>query len=59
MVKSKNVYLITCNSLFLSQTQQEAANIEKSKMERDISELENNIQGVSVFLASKLLLLLK
>ncbi|XP_010216533.1 PREDICTED: centrosomal protein of 135 kDa [Tinamus guttatus] len=27
------------------QIQQEAANLEKSKMERDISELENNIQG--------------
>lgn len=58
MVKSKNLYLITCNSIFLFQIQQEAANLDKSKMQRDISELENNIQGVSAFLGSKLLLLL-
>lgn len=54
MVKSKNLYLITCNSIFVFQIQQEAANLEKSKMQRDISELENNIQGVSAFLGSKL-----
>lgn len=59
MVKSKNVYLITCNSTFLFQIQQEAANLEKSKMQHDISELENNIQGVSAFLGIKILLLLK
>lgn len=59
MVKSKNLYLITCNPIFLSQIQQEAANLEKSKMQHDISELESNIQGVSAFLGSKLLLLLK
>lgn len=42
----------------MSQIQQEAANLEKSKMHRDISELEENIQGVSAFLGSHILLLL-
>lgn len=39
--------------------QQEEANHETSKLQHDISELENNIQGVSAFLGSKLLLFLK
>lgn len=32
---------------------QEAANHEKSKLQHDISELENTIQGVSAFLGTK------
>lgn len=38
---------------------QEAANHEKSKLQHDISELENTIQGVSAFLGSKVLLFFK
>lgn len=38
---------------------QEAADHEKSKLQHDVSELENNIKGVSAFLGSKLLLFLK
>lgn len=45
--------------IYISQIHQEAAYREKSKLQHDISELENNIQGVSAFLRSKLLLFLK
>ncbi|KAK2513711.1 hypothetical protein Q9233_015387 [Columba guinea] len=44
-----NVKLLTAErdrlNVLYEQIQQEAANLEKSKMQRDISELENNIQG--------------
>lgn len=43
------MYLITCSPMFLPQIQQETANLEKSKMQHDISELENNIHEVSTF----------
>lgn len=52
---SENLYLITCKPMLFPQIQQEAANLEKSKMQHDISVLENNIQQVSPFLTNKFL----